>query len=85
MLYLAHQYGVGDELPTNNPDIMQAWIESGAAAWINAEASTAPKAQPATAPAGMFGISSDGNPEDLVGRITPTEERKTSKKTSKKK
>ena len=89
MLYLAHQYAAGDELPTNNPNMMEIWLASGAAAWIEAEpTSTADKAVPATAPAGMFGLSSDGDPEALVGRITPTEARSSSspkKRTTKKK
>lgn len=85
VLYLAHQYSAGDELPTNNQTMMEAWIASGAAAWVEETTSTSAKAKPATAPSGMFGISSDGDPDALVGRITPTEARKTAKKTGKKK
>lgn len=33
ILYLAHQYRAGDSLPTNNPEMTAAWLESGSAAW----------------------------------------------------
>ena len=31
VLYLAHQYDRGDELPVNNPDMVEAWLEAGSA------------------------------------------------------
>lgn len=37
VLYESHQYKPGDELPTNNPDMIESWIEAGSAAWLNEE------------------------------------------------
>ena len=33
ILYLAKLYHPGDELPTNNPDMMNDWIKCGSAKW----------------------------------------------------
>lgn len=33
ILYLSKLYQPGEELPANNPDIIQAWIENKAAVW----------------------------------------------------
>ena len=37
ILYLSRQYAAGDTLPTNNPDMVSAWIEAGSAAWVDAK------------------------------------------------
>lgn len=37
ILYLSHQYKVGDTLPANNPDMVEAWIAAGTAVWIDDE------------------------------------------------
>lgn len=33
ILYLARQYKVGDPLPVNNTEMVEAWIEAGSAEW----------------------------------------------------
>lgn len=33
VLFLSHQYKVGDVLPANYPDMVQAWLEAGTAVW----------------------------------------------------
>lgn len=33
VLYLAHQYKAGDELPVNNPEMIEAWLEAKSAKW----------------------------------------------------
>jgi len=33
ILYLARQYKVGDSLPVNNQEMVEAWIEAGSAEW----------------------------------------------------
>ena len=79
VLYLAHQYDRGDELPVNNPDMVEAWLEAGSAEWRTEEIPTgpsAPKAVPAAALAGQPGISDRGTEGDLTGRIPETPERK---------
>lgn len=79
VLYLAHQYAAGDELPVNNPGMVEAWIEAGSAQWQTEEPdtySTAPTAVPAAAPAGRPGISDSGIDGELIGRIPETPERK---------
>lgn len=79
VLYLAHQYDMGDELPVNNPDMVEAWLEAGSAEWRVEEipmGSSATKAIPAAALAGQPGISERGVEGDLTGRIPETPERK---------
>lgn len=38
ILYHSHIYEVGDTLPTNDAEMMAAWIESGTAEWVGAGA-----------------------------------------------
>lgn len=33
ILYLTHQYKIGDELPTNNLQMVSLWLEAGTAKW----------------------------------------------------
>jgi hypothetical protein len=57
--------------------MVEAWIEAGSAAWIDDEETTKPpKAKRMTAQPGRTGLSSDGDPEALVGRIPDKPERK---------
>lgn len=72
----ARQYNAGDPLPSNN-SLAETWISNGAARWEDEieEKATAVKAHSVTAMPGMEGISTTGNKEDLVGRITETPER----------
>ena len=57
--------------------MVEAWIEARSAAWIDDEETTKPpKAKRMTAQPGRTGLSSDGDPEALVGRIPDKPERK---------
>lgn len=33
ILYLATQYAIGDEIPANNPKMVEAWLAAGTAEW----------------------------------------------------
>jgi hypothetical protein len=65
-------YKPGDELPTYDPGLVEAWIVNGAAVWNEdkEEKERTVKAKPATAPAGRAGIAcpSAGSDQDLVGK-----------------
>ena len=37
ILYNGKMYNIGEELPTNNPQYVDAWIEAGTAVWEGAE------------------------------------------------
>lgn len=80
VLYLAHQYRKGDELPTNNSAMVEAWIAAGSAVWVDEDAETestaSVKARPAAAPPGIEGRT-DSGVEDQ-GKIPETPERKKS-------
>lgn len=81
------QYRAGDTLPADNELMVEAWLEAGSAVWTDEE-ETAPeeaaKAVPVTAPPGQPGLSSDGDPDALIGRIPdkPPRKRSTRKKTT---
>ena len=77
VLYNAHQYMTGDELPVNDPEMTGLWIVAGTAVWKNEDEPEKPpaKAIPATALPGMPGMSDRGT-DDLTGRIPKTPERK---------
>ena len=72
------QYLPGDELPTEDAAYVAAWIEAGSATWEDAPAAGQKhsKARLLTAKPGRAGISSTGSPDDLVGQVTETPERK---------
>lgn len=77
ILFQSHQYKVGDTLPANYPDMVDAWLEAGTAVWKKVEAA-APKAKPATAEPGLAGAtvsSASENGEDLVGKVPKTTKR----------
>lgn len=38
ILYLSHQYKIGDELPTNDPEMVKAWLTAKTAVWTPAKA-----------------------------------------------
>jgi hypothetical protein len=72
------QYRAGDTLPADNELMVEAWLEAGSAAWVDDEEPVPEKpakAKPASATAGMPGLSSDGDPDALIGRV-PTRGRK---------
>ena len=71
VLYASMQYRRGDVLPATRQALVDAWLESGAAAWVDEDApakAPAPKAEPVTAEPGLAGASSDGDPQALVGK-----------------
>ena len=68
ILYLAHQYKIGDILP-QDAGLAEAWIETNSAVWEE-ETQTAEKSKKArrvVAQPGVSGKSSDGDPEALAG------------------
>lgn len=77
VLYHAHQYGTGDSLPVNDPEMTELWIAAGTAIWKEeAEPDKPPaKAVPVTAIPGMPGMSDSGT-SNLTGRIPETPARK---------
>lgn len=76
ILFLSHQYNVGDALPANYPDMVDAWLKAGTAVWKTEQASAA-KAKPATAEPGLAGeaVSSE-SAENLAGKVPATQKRK---------
>ena len=78
ILFQSHQYKVGDALPANYPDMVEAWLEAGTAVWRKTESAT-PKAKPVTAEPGLEGqalASESENGENLVGKVPKTTARK---------
>ena len=72
ILYNSTQYKPGDELPTNDPKMLEAWLEAKTAAWVDKAIAKSAKAQSATAMTGLCGqavCSDSDNGEDLVGRV----------------
>lgn len=79
ILYLSKQYHVGDILPANNPDMVEAWLEAGTAVWKNIEQTEAPKARLKTAEQGQPGVAVSSESEDgdnLIGRVPKTASRR---------
>lgn len=78
ILYLSHQYKVGDVLPANDLGMVEAWLQAGTAAWSQ-PAGKSPKAKPRTAEPGLPGqaVSSEAEDgDDLSGKIPKTFGRK---------
>ena len=74
ILYKNTQHEPGDVLPTDNPELVAAWIEGGAAAYKeDGEEPATPKvkAKRKTAKTGQTGIAlpSSGPENDLVGQV----------------
>lgn len=66
VLYLAKQYGTGDALPVNNPDMVEAWLKAESAKWEDEDVSAEPKkpkakAKMAAAEPGIEGRSDSGS------------------------
>lgn len=80
ILFESKLYAPGDEIPANNPVMVEAWLEAGTAVWIDDEQKKAPaKARPRTAEPGQPGVavhSESENGEDLVGKVPKTNSRK---------
>ncbi|MBQ9699496.1 MAG: hypothetical protein IJV71_02640 [Lachnospiraceae bacterium] len=77
ILFESKIYEVGAELPTKNPQIVEAWLEAGTAVWKDDEEPEEKSVQvrPATAEPGLAGqaLSSESeNGEDLVGKVPTT-------------
>ena len=81
VLYRSTQYKAGDALPADDAAMVEAWLEAGSAAWVDDEEPVPEKpakAKPASATAGMSGLSSDGDPDALIGRVPARGRRKKS-------
>lgn len=80
ILFESKMYAPGNELPTKDATIVEAWIAAKTAVWIKDDTNnTRAKAQPRTAEPGQPGVavaseSEDG--EDLVGKVPKTANRK---------
>lgn len=75
VLYASRQYKPGDVLPGTDPALVQAWVDSGAAVWDETDTYTKePKVELNYTP-GLRGMSSDGDPNAMVGRVTQTPQR----------
>lgn len=72
VLFESHNYEPGDELPTHDVGMAEAWAANGTAAWKDPDEDRAQsvKARPATAPAGVSGLAypSAGPGRDLAGK-----------------
>lgn len=80
ILHHSHQYEVGDTLPVNDTDMVQAWIDAKTAAWQEDETPQT-KAKPVTAEAGLAGQSPNGETdENVVGKVPKTPARSRAKK-----
>lgn len=77
VLYLAHQYDTGENLPVNDPEMTKLWIDAGTAVWKEETESEKPpaKAVLVTADPGIMGMNSTGINE-MIGHIPQTSERK---------
>ena len=80
ILFESKMYGIGEELPTKNPQIVDAWINAGTAVWKSDEEIKATvKARPVTAEPGLAGealVSEEAAEENLVGKVPKTTARK---------
>ena len=78
ILFHSHQYNIGDILPVNYPDMVQAWLEAKTAVWKQTEEPKA-KAKLITAEPGLAGVAVASEAEDgenLVGKVPKTTNRK---------
>lgn len=83
ILYRSTQYKVGQSLPADDQEMIQAWIGAGTAEWReDSEEEKKPvKAKPVTAEPGLAGESKNGETADnLVGKVPKTPARAKAKK-----
>ena len=82
ILFRSVQYRAGDSLPADNEQMVEAWLSAKSAAWRDDDGEPEPpkKAKLATATPGAPGISADGDPDALVGRVRETPQRKVGRK-----
>lgn len=79
ILYRSHQYEIGEELPADDSEMVQAWLDAKTAIWQDDTSQV--KAKPVTAQAGLAGQSPNGEAdENLVGRIPKTLARSTGRR-----
>lgn len=79
ILYRSHQYEIGEELPADDSEMVQAWLDAKTAIWQDDTSQV--KAKPVTAQAGLAGQSPNGETgENLVGRVPKTPARSTSRR-----
>lgn len=80
ILFESKLYDPGDELPTKNADMTEAWLAAGTAVWIDDETvSTKAKARPRTAEPGQPGAAVASESEDgdnLAGKVPKTASRR---------
>lgn len=72
ILFESRQYKPGDVLPAHNLEMLELWIENGAAKWMSAEQTNTMRARPVSATAGLPGRAVPSSREDLAGRIPDT-------------
>lgn len=71
ILFESRNYKPGDELPTHNNRLVEAWVNNGAAVWKKDGGQEKPvKAKMVTAPGGLPGgaYPSAGPEKDLIGK-----------------
>ena len=79
ILYRSHQYEIGEELPADDSEMVQAWLDAKTAIWQDDTSQV--KAKPVTAQAGLAGQAPNGEAdENLVGRIPKTPARSTGRR-----
>lgn len=79
ILYRSHQYEIGEELPADDPEMVQAWLDAKTAVWQ--EDKPKAKARPVTAQVGLAGQSLNGETdENVVGRVPKTPARSTGRR-----
>lgn len=80
ILFESKIYAPGDELPTKDAGMVEAWLAAGTAVWIGEEETTkAPKAKARTAAPGVPGAAVSSESEDgdnLAGKVPNTRARK---------
>lgn len=72
ILYLAHHYRPGEEIPANDLDMVNAWLEAGSVQWVPISEFARDKAYPMTAIDGMYGTATYSDSDDginIVGRV----------------
>ena len=79
ILYRSRQYEIGEELPADDPEMVQAWLDAKTAVWQDDTPQA--KAKPVTAQAGLAGQSLNGEAdENVVGRVPKTPVRSISRR-----
>lgn len=72
ILYLAHHYKPGEEIPASDLDMVKAWLEAGSVQWVPISEFARNKAYPMTAIDGMYGAAVCSDSDDginIVGRV----------------